>query len=64
MMTINEVKAILDGERPILVVRCKDCKHNNHCLTQEFAEEESKIPFDKNTWFCEDGEQKDGADDE
>ena len=25
MMTVEDVKAILDGERPILVVRCKDC---------------------------------------
>lgn len=36
------------------VVRCKDCKYNNHCFTQEFV-------FDKNTWFCADGERKDGT---
>lgn len=36
------------------IVHCCECEHNNHCLTQEFVEEESKIPFDKNTWFCAD----------
>ena len=45
------------------VVRCWDCKYNNHCLTQEFVEEESRIPFDKKTWFCADGDRKDGAND-
>ncbi len=36
------------------IVHCCECEYNNHCLTQEFVEEESKIPFDKNTWFCAD----------
>ncbi len=25
------------------VVLCRDCKHNNHCLTQAFVEEESRV---------------------
>ena len=38
------------------VVYCKDCKHNNACLTQAFVEDESKVSFDRNTFFCADGE--------
>lgn len=40
------------------VVRCKDYKYNNYCLTQEVAEEESRVPFDHNTFFCADGERR------
>ena len=36
------------------IVHCCECEYNNHCLTQEFVEGESRIPFDKNTWFCAD----------
>lgn len=36
------------------IVHCCECEYNNHCLTQEFVEEASMIPFDKNTWFCAD----------
>lgn len=36
------------------IVHCRECEYNNHCLTQEFVEDASKIPFDKNTWFCAD----------
>lgn len=36
------------------IVHCCECEYNNHCLTQEFVKEESKIPFDKKTWFCAD----------
>ena len=36
------------------IVHCCECEYNNHCLTQAFVEDESKIPFDKNTWFCAD----------
>ena len=37
------------------IVHCYECKYNNHCLTQSFVEEESRIPFDRNTYFCSDG---------
>lgn len=43
------------------VVLCRDCKHNNACLTQAFVEDESKIPFDRNSFFCADGERSDNA---
>lgn len=43
-------------------VLCKDCKYNNHCLTQAFVEEESRVPFNRNTWFCADGERIKNAD--
>ena len=41
------------------VVRCADCKHNNACLTQAFVEDESRVPFDRNTFFCADGKRDD-----
>ena len=40
------------------VVLCKDCEHNNHCLTQEFVDDCGKIPLDRNTFFCADGEKR------
>lgn len=43
------------------VVLCRDCKHNNACLTQAFVEEESRAPFDRNTFFCADGERRSNA---
>lgn len=41
--------------RPVVV--CADCEHNNHCMTQAFVEEASRAPFDRNTFFCADGER-------
>lgn len=44
------------------IVRCANCKYDNHCLTQEFIEENSVIPFDKTTFYCADGRRlEDGA---
>ena len=43
------------------VVTCTDCKHNNACLTQAFVEEASRVPFDRNTFFCADGKRTDDA---
>lgn len=43
------------------VVTCADCKHNNACLTQAFVEEASRVPFDRNTFFCADGKRADDA---
>lgn len=40
------------------VVFCKDCVYNNACLTQSFVEDASKIPFDRNAFFCADGKRK------
>lgn len=45
--------------RPVVV--CADCKYNNACLTQAFVEEESRVPFDRNTFFCADGKRADDA---
>lgn len=39
------------------VVTCARCRYNNNCLTQEFVEDNSSIPFDKSTFFCSDGEE-------
>jgi len=43
------------------VVTCADCKHNNACLTQAFVEDCGKIPLDRNTFFCADGERTKNA---
>lgn len=43
------------------VVTCADCEHNNHCLTQEFVDDCGKIPLDRNTFFCADGERRSNA---
>lgn len=43
------------------VVTCADCEYNNSCLTQVFVEEESRVPFDRNTFFCSDGKRADDA---
>lgn len=57
----NEIAKIPAADvRP--VVLCLDCKHNNACLTQAFVEEASRVPFDRNTWFCYDGERIENAD--
>lgn len=39
------------------VVTCAYCKHNNACLTQAFVEDASRVPFDRNTFFCADGKE-------
>ena len=38
------------------VVFCSKCKYNNSCFTQSFVSDESVIPFDRNSFFCADGE--------
>lgn len=43
------------------VVTCADCKHNNACLTQAFVEDASRVPFDRNKFFCADGKRDDDA---
>ena len=45
--------------RPVVV--CADCEYNNHCLTQEFVDDCGKIPLDRNTFFCADGERRSNA---
>lgn len=44
----------------VAVVRCSECKYNNACFTQSFVESEGVLPFDRDTWFCADGERKGG----
>ena len=54
---MDAVKTIPAADvRPVVV--CADCEHNNHCLTQEFVDDCGKIPLDRNTFFCADGERK------
>ena len=38
------------------VIVCAKCRHNNHCFTQAFIDDCGKIPLDRNTFFCADGE--------
>jgi len=39
------------------VVTCDRCRYNNHCLTQEFVEDNSVVPFNSDVFFCSDGEE-------
>ena len=39
---------------PSAVVTCENCKYNNACMLQMFVESESKVPFDRSTFFCAD----------
>lgn len=56
----TDIKTIPAADvRPVVV--CADCKHNNACLTQAFVEEASRVPFDRNTFFCADGKRADDA---
>lgn len=55
---IRKIAAHLPAADVREVVFCKDCKHNNACLTQAFVEDESRMPFDRNTFFCADGKRK------
>lgn len=40
------------------VVRCRDCRYDHACLTQQFVEENSKIPFNRDEFFCPDGKRR------
>ena len=40
------------------VVVCSKCKYDGACVTQSFIESEGVLPFDRDTWFCADGECK------
>lgn len=43
------------------VVYCRECIYNNKCFTQSFVESESIKSFDRNTFFCADGERREGG---
>ena len=43
------------------VVYCQDCIYDDHCFAQSVLEETSRIPFDKNRFFCPDGKRRDGG---
>lgn len=43
------------------VVYCLECIYNNKCFTQSFVESESIKSFDRNTFFCADGERREGG---
>ena len=59
LLDLNHIPYTAADVRP--VVLCRDCKHNNACLTQAFVEDESRVPFDRNTFFCADGKRADDA---
>ena len=44
------------------VVRCRDCRYDHACLTQQFVEENSKIPFNRDEFFCPDGKRREPND--
>lgn len=43
------------------VVYCKDCIYDDNCFAQSIFEEMSRIPFDKNRFFCADGKRREGG---
>ena len=43
------------------VVLCRDCIYDDKCFAQSILKEMSRIPFDKNRFFCADGERRDGG---
>lgn len=53
----EEVIHAIPAADVVEVVRCKDCKYNNHCMTQNFMEDCGVIPLDRNTFFCADGKR-------
>lgn len=55
----NDAKYQTADVRPVVV--CANCEHNNYCLTQEFVEDCGKIPLDRSTFFCADGERRSNA---
>ena len=44
------------------LVRCGECKYDGRCMFQSFVIDNSRdeVPYDKNTFYCVDGERKDG----
>lgn len=52
----------LEPEEVRPVVLCRDCIYDN-CFAQSILEEMSRIPFDKNRFFCADGKRRDGGTD-
>lgn len=59
LLDFNHIPYSVADVRP--VVTCANCEHNNACLTQAFVEDCGKIPLDRNTFFCADGERKSNA---
>jgi len=58
-MTVEEIRAILDGERPIVVVRCRDCKHSYDTIGVTFCTYGpcvDCIVYDD--FFCKNGEKR------
>lgn len=43
------------------VVYCRECIYDDNCFAQSILEEMSRIPFDKNSFFCADGERREGG---
>ena len=43
------------------VVHCVDCIYDDNCFAQSIFEEMSRIPFDKNKFFCADGKRREGG---
>ena len=43
------------------VVCCRDCIYDDNCFAQSIFKEMSRIPFDKNKFFCPDGKRREGG---
>ena len=60
--TLIDDNATIDA---VPVVRCGECKYDGRCMFQSFVIDNSRdeIPYDRNTFYCVDGERKDGESD-
>ena len=59
---VSDIENIPDEDlRPVVV--CRDCIYDDHCFAQSVLEEMSRIPFDKNKFFCPDGKRRDMKED-
>ena len=58
---VQEIKAV----DAVPVVRCGECMYDGRCMFQSFVIDNSRdeVPYDKNTFYCADGERKDGEHD-
>ena len=67
LQSVAEWTAKYEAERDknmdaVPVTVCASCKYDGKCMFQSFVIENSQddVPYDRNTFYCADGERKDG----
>ena len=61
---VEKLRQDVPNEEVEPVVYCKDCIYDDNCFAQSILKEMSRIPFDKNKFFCPDGKRREGGADE